>query len=909
MDLNKIEISQIADIIPNLLLKKLLKLEILNAHDILQIDISIFTNNKGIGSKVKFQLIELQNWIQENHENLLEAIKKTDNYIIDLDKNPELKKIEFSKISSLLPKKLLSKFNRHNIFTLADLSNFSKKDFFNLDSIGKSVMNLLNDFIFDLQKNPNFYLQSYLNNSNGFIIPNNIIYNDKIDILFKKFIDDYLEILNEKESRDQRFIVRYFGLQNNNSYVLSDIGLYYGVTRERVRQVIDILLQDLKEVLSGKKSSIINIRCDQNFKLIINSFIQELQKEKILSEKKFIEKTKINLDPIFNDDLKPYLKLLFEIYGFKASNNQEFQYTNEVFYFFDPLIDKAIFFKLLKNVQNILIESVIPIEEFDLIIRVRKKNKEYSVEDIKIIIEKVSYIEILSILNKTYIQISLNKLSSSGDIVERILFEKGKGTHIDELINEANKRLFHLGVNKVISKNSILRSLKLKNNILHKGKTGIYSFVDWEENSDLIKNLIKKALLYYDKPLNHKEIIEFVKQIRQNIKENSIRTVTNLYFIRLKGNSYILPDWKKKYNNQIIKKTIKDKQNKTRLQEIIEIFRNQPGEVLLHSELVNQLKNIYSIPTPTIYSILNKKCFNKAIDDNGNLVISLDTSSKLLEFKNLSQKEIIINASLEFLKINNEESTPLNKLVTYLQNSLQIRKQNVYKIISENSIIFKKKSINNLIYISIRKTNQLSLPSNQDNWELIKQSLERELSEIFEDPKQPRYSKSLHEAIDLFKKTIELKIDEADLDGLSEQLIPALFKFYCLSNDRTDLLNNFKQVSISLDPYLQRVLFILDEQKYRVLKIKKSGLGKFIKELEKLDPNEFRYKEHIKDVPIYKFSKHMYVSYNSRNNLAHTAKKWSKNQIISSITSTITIYIFTIFEYYFEIEKRVLNHP
>jgi RNA polymerase sigma factor (sigma-70 family) len=60
---------------------------------------------------------------------------------------------------------------------------------------------------------------------------------------------DYNEIMNNKylieritsqiSERERDIVYRYYGINQNERYTLEDIGKVYGLTRERVRQIVD----------------------------------------------------------------------------------------------------------------------------------------------------------------------------------------------------------------------------------------------------------------------------------------------------------------------------------------------------------------------------------------------------------------------------------------------------------------------------------------------------------------------------------------------------------------------------------------------------------------------------------------------------------------------------------------------
>lgn len=122
MDLHEIKVKDINHLIPNLLMNKLVKIGINNLDELMSIELEKFLKYDGVGKKAGRLLIEIQTWIKENEKELYDIKKAKFQNVLDETEVPTLVDVEFSKIESLIPSKLLSKFERHNIRTIGELS-------------------------------------------------------------------------------------------------------------------------------------------------------------------------------------------------------------------------------------------------------------------------------------------------------------------------------------------------------------------------------------------------------------------------------------------------------------------------------------------------------------------------------------------------------------------------------------------------------------------------------------------------------------------------------------------------------------------------------------------------------------------------------------------------------------------
>lgn len=904
MDLHEIKIKDIKHLIPNLLLNKLERMEIDNVDQLMEVDQEKFSQINGVGKKAVKHLSDIQQWIKDNERELFELKKSRFQPILNETEVPTLINVAFSKIPDLVPRKLMSKFERHNINTIGDLCQMSKDTFRKLESVGVGTIELLEEFVDKLKNDPYKVSEEYVKNTTGIQVPYEKNVSNSLINNLKLIIDGYIEWLNKNESRYADMIIRYFGLKNTVACTLEDLGLFYEVTRERVRQLIELLLGDLKSFFEGEKSKCANVFCEQSVLNSLQNFVTFLKFKVVLNDKEF---EKILEEKYFfklKRDALPYIELLFKSFGFRISGKVESSFSEFSFYIFDNTIDKNEFFETGRLVFETLKEAVLPIDLFTLTVDLKKKNRKVRSDYIKLVIDKFPEIEVLENENKALFQIRIDLLGTSGDLAERVLYEIGRPTHIDEIISTINRDLFLVGSDRSVTKTSTLNQLKSKKHISFKGKTGIYGFDFGGGNNDSLSELIRKAFLYYDKPLSHLEVIDYIKAIRPNVKDNSIRTIVNMEHLRIEGNKYVLNEWKRKYSDKLLIQVKKPKdREKTRLETVIEIFKKRDCRKIPMRILTKLLRNEYKFPNPTIYATLNNKDYFKKNQNNGATIIEL--VGGLNPKKRVSTIERIKNEAEVYFS-HKKSKVLLRDFVSYVERKLGIGKQNVYKILSNHPDLFSKKIEGKKVYLLYNLTNTGESTFNDIyNWSVVRKLLSQELNEIFSDNRQKKYRYDLDQAIELFQKLISAHTSNEELNGLEEQLIPSIYKFYWASNDRHDLLNHLKQISTSLDPFLQKILYFIDFTKYSELKRKKAGLGKYIEALDKLDPSENRFRKESKSVPVYHFGKHMHRAYNSRNMITHNAKKLNRSQIIDTITSAITIYLFAVMEYFDSLKDKV----
>lgn len=902
--IERIKLSKIKSMIPNLLYKKFEMLGIEDVKGVLNLNLDEFLKGKGIGEKVASQLVDFNFLICNEPEKLLEKYENNISNSTVIDEESDLGKVSLADIPELIDSRLINKFQLNKIDNLYQLSKITEVEFSKWRSVGKASKELFSELILKLKEEPDIFLTAYRNKTIPKILPiedsGHSSNNDYLE-QFKRIINDYLSLLINKRERERDILIKRYGLFNNDQYNTVEIGLYYEISHERIRQLILEHLKNLKLLLKGETLDdpfcIIDIEVKKNLDMLSN-FINS---HSVISNENLIKSFQENFNILSTTKNYRYLNILLDALDIEITYSK-IPFSHYGFYFINSKIDKNLFHETSKCCYDFLRDTVTPIKEFDLIISLRKQYRNISKEYIQLVLSQIPEIEKINPNEKEKMyQIRFDRLKSGGDQAERVLFEKGRSMSLDEIVSEINHRLFNLGDNKTISRKSMNSVIIRNKNIIPKGRTGYYSLADWDENSETIYDVIYKAFLHHQKPLTYRDIIEYVKTIRPNINDNSIKTITNDRFLSVKDGKYIIPTWEYKYKDLIISKTKKQPIMVTIKEQIRQMLLNEPQKKLEQKEFSKKVREKLKIGFPTYYSSIN----------DGNMFIKSNEGG--IKFTTAIENPIIIksdkrNEALklvhQILEINNG-SCLLATIVKEIGKK-GISKGSAYKSISSDPNLEKLENEAGIVILSKKKDRNLTLKSNQ-GWEATKKKIEREIKDIFDDPRQPQYSISFSDVLDMFYKLIVKSTSESGLNGLEERLLPTIEKYFN-SNDRNDRLNFLTQIATSIDPFFKKLLLIADQMKYQEFKSKpkrQQGLGTLIDCLDKLDSRLNRYKPEERNTSLVPFGKQMFVAYNNRNIEAHEAEDWAEKDIVKIITSCLVIYVFSIFEYYDELNRRL----
>ena len=360
--------------------------------------------------------------------------------------------------------------------------------------------------------------------------------------------------------RDLDIIKRRFGLNNGSVYSLEEIGIYYDITRERVRQVEFKIISRLSELLMyGYNES-------NKFK-IQESIVQEYKQIKddlialdyILTEEEITSffQSRYGIEKI--SESFSSLNFLMELLGYcsmSAKNNsyrgssksawclkEHFNKTHikKVFSYFNSLLDKPEKFKF-----------------FDIVIAINKtKGHRLDKDFIRMLLKLCVEIEKVESEEDTY-QIKFECLPSAAEKAFRVLQERGSPLHFSEIAKIINHAELNLGKGKRITVTNLKNQLIVDSRFKPIGRSGIWSLSDWDNvATKTITQIMEDSFHESGKSLFVKEVYQYVIARRPDasLKSVSVYLSNTDVFLRVDKNQYALVVWGLKPLDKSIRRT------------------------------------------------------------------------------------------------------------------------------------------------------------------------------------------------------------------------------------------------------------------------------------------------------------------------------------------------------------------
>lgn len=347
----------------------------------------------------------------------------------------------------------------------------------------------------------------------------------------------------ENFKRNQDILNKRFALNGGKRYTLEDIGTYYDLTRERIRQVEEKTIENISKLLSGNLKTK-DWKLDQ---LLLGNYRK--LKERLNSAGAIILKHEVDsiLFDIFGGVSKEgYQDLLMEVAGYvKLPNSFDgFRGTTKPCWCLASTYQKTEIESIFKSLDSIF-DSSAAVSLFEITIRAKKSAKrKISNESLSVALKACNEIEITG----DSISVKFSSLRNAADKAFRVLESANKAMHYSDIAKEINL------LDKNLTNYKTVKEINLKNQLVSDsrfapiGKSGEWGLCSWSHlNNITIVEAIESVLHKSGQPLSFKTISDETTIIRPNASVKSIKVYlsdkTNK-FTRVGKDLYALSSWK-----------------------------------------------------------------------------------------------------------------------------------------------------------------------------------------------------------------------------------------------------------------------------------------------------------------------------------------------------------------------------
>ncbi len=362
-----------------------------------------------------------------------------------------------------------------------------------------------------------------------------------------------------QSERDLDIIKKRFGLSHESIYSFEEIGIYYDITRERVRQVEFKIISKLSDLMYGSSES-------KKFKI----------KENLIQEYKQVKDSFLNLDSILTEEeIRDFfqnryginkesesfssLEYLMELLGYclLSSGNNGYSGSTKLAWCLKEQFNKTHIKKVFGHI-NTLRGKPERFKFFDIVVSINKtKGHRLDKDFIKKLLKLCVELEEVENEEDTY-QVKFECLPSAAEKAFRVLQEKGEPLHFSEIAKTINHAELNLGKGKRITVNSLKNQLIADSRFKPIGRSGIWALSDWDNvATKTITQIMEDSFHEGGKPLSVKEVYQYVIAKRPDASSKSVSVYLGNtdVFVRVDKNQYALVVWGLKPLDKSIRRT------------------------------------------------------------------------------------------------------------------------------------------------------------------------------------------------------------------------------------------------------------------------------------------------------------------------------------------------------------------
>ncbi len=424
--------------------------------------------------------------------------------------------------------------------------------------------------------------------------------------------------------RNTDIIKKRFCLNGESFYTLEEIGDYYDITRERVRQIEAKTISNLRKVLSGaalqngvaasdavilEYEGLKQELYEQDYILVENDVLRSIKKRFRLNEDAAV----LNVVP-----------LVLKILGYYKLPNNINGYPGKILscWCLSESLDRKLIENALKALKKYRPRAE-KVKIFELIVKAKREQGEKIGKELLHLILKAC--PDFQIVDEDTIEVRFSCLPSHAEKAFRVLESGREPKHFNDILREINFRLSESGTENFPNDRALTNQMAADKRFVSIGRSGFWALSNWEHIST--KSITELMELFFhkkNKPQKIDDIFEYVSSKRPGVTRQSI--VTYLYdkpqFIRTGDGEYSLSSWggksasRVRVNGESINSNIKD--------AIEELFLVN-GRIK-NSDLVRAIKDKTSASEATIRKAIKSCQEIEVVDKSGksNLLICND---------------------------------------------------------------------------------------------------------------------------------------------------------------------------------------------------------------------------------------------------------------------------------------------
>lgn len=708
-----------------------------------------------------------------------------------------------------LPSRSHNPLDKEEINSLGSLFSLTDAELRNVPRLGpislKKIQNAKSALLKAITESGTINWQYFWEKQKIKIIPQGFDNNASEDKIISELPTIIKKILEQNpDERLWLIIQRRFGLEETQKLTLEELGLALNLTRERVRQLEETALKELRGVLIEddykNKSYHVHLNILHTIKklsLIVNE----------LTDQALIENSLLDLiEDKFSfrsDAIKPSLHLILKINGLSIIefNRSDLQPVWGKFEKAEAMTAQ----NLIERVDKLLTEeNALPLSEIDILVQINKVARKKSRQSLEQFRKYIGICSSVELHKEGFYWGKFEYLESRGNQVERVLFEHGEPVHIKEIIREINHRLASYG-KRTVNLRNLVNQMSSDDRFVPIGRSGEWGLSSWSIDTGTIVELMKQYLIALNEPATAEEIYSYVRD-RRPVRKSSIEAYLTFQedFAKVGRTRWGLAEWSETQGAQIW--------NPEQVGQFIEeLFKKNRARKLKYKIVKQALKKASGVKDRQAQGLLNLNPVIKTErDEVGELYAifqpkykeSLTKTGVRFTRKKKTLRLMVDETVRKMLQTSPGNQIALSALVRYLVDKFNRRDKTFYHYISDLDYIEKFKIPDTSVVMCRlkREVSHLPFPQVEEiKTSELRQKIGRALTFLHEN--------DVDISLFLLSKEFEATLKNYLLTGQSKG------KFLSLSSNRLGLdgmINFIKSENIITD---QAVLHFLRQKR------------------------------------------------------------------------------------------------
>jgi hypothetical protein len=424
-----------------------------------------------------------------------------------------------------LPSRSHNPLERMGITTLGDLFSLSDSELGVIPKLGttnlRRIQDIKSQFLDSIAESGSVNWFQFWKISGIEIIPHDFDEFTPENKIIGELPSIIQEILAQNTDERLWFILqRRLGLEGTEKLTLEELGLAFGLTRERVRQLEASALNELRGVLIEDDYKNKTYHVHPNILKAVRR-LSEMVTDR--AGQATLESSLLNqIQHSFNvhpDAIKPSLYLVLNLSGLLKLdfNRGDLQ---PVWGKFGTPEARSIQNSIERLDKLMTEEHTLPLSEIDILVQINKgvrKRNRLSLDQLKKLLNLCSSIEVHK---SGFYWGKFGHLVGRGNQVERVLFEHGEPVHITKITREINHRLTLHG-KRIVNPRNLANQMSNDNRFVPIGRSGEWGLSSWSVDTGTIVEQMKLYFIARNEPATADEIYSYVSE-RRPVRKGSV---------------------------------------------------------------------------------------------------------------------------------------------------------------------------------------------------------------------------------------------------------------------------------------------------------------------------------------------------------------------------------------------------